>query len=98
MRTIVPYLAALACLSAFSDAFSLTPSRPLHGVRRMTMAATSASRSTAIRYAADVRFPRVCARPFGSAPACQQRDGCWTRHAQAATRVAERQQYTQDQV
>ena len=40
----------------------------------------------------------LCAHPFGPAPECQQHDACSTRHAQAATREAERQQHTQHQV
>merc|ERR1712127_111297 len=62
MRSLVPYLAALACISASIEAFSLTPTRPLRGVRRMTMAATSATRSTAIREArkaTDMRYNKL---------------------------------------
>ena len=55
--SFVPHLAAFACMAASADAFVApapapvpTPVRPVHGVRRMAMATSSAARTSSLRY------------------------------------------------
>ncbi len=70
MRSCVPHLAAFACMAASADAFlapAPAPARPVHGARRMTMAASSAARTTSLRCAPRPRRAPRSPRRAGAA-------------------------------